>query len=120
LNLDEEWPCPFDRRHDDAAGDTAAALLEEHLRRIGDLAKSVLGHLEDADLVGGSETVLRRSQDAEGVETFALEVEDGVDDVLEDARPRDRALLRDVADEEDRDVLPLRKLEEPRRAFAQL
>src|SRR4029077_14400708 len=51
LYLDEERPRPFDRRHDDAPGNTAAALFEEDFRWIRDLAKAVLGHLEDADLV---------------------------------------------------------------------
>src|SRR5206468_12437106 len=120
LHLDEERSSALDGRDDDASGDAPAALLEEHFRRIGDFAQTVLGHLEDPDLVGRSETVLRRAQDAERVETLALEVEDGVDDVLEDARPRDRALLRDVADEEDRNVLALRELEEPRGALAEL
>src|SRR5439155_646769 len=98
----------------------AGSRFQEDLRRIGDLAKATLGHLEDADLVRGSEAVLRRAQDAERVEALALEIEDRVDDVLEDARPRDRALLRDVANEEDRHVLPLREFEEPRRALPQL
>src|SRR5207244_196466 len=37
LDLDEKRPRALDGRDDDAAGDTAAALLEKDLRRIGDL-----------------------------------------------------------------------------------
>ena len=54
------------------------------------------------------------------MEALAFEVEDRVDDVLEHARSRDRALLRDVADEEDRHVIAFRDLEQAGRAFAQL
>ena len=52
------------------------------------------------------------------MKALALEVQDGVDDVLEDARAGDRALLGDVADQEDWYVLPLRELEQPGRALA--
>ena len=50
----------------------------------------------------------------------ALEVEDGVDDVLEHARAGDRAFLRHVADEDDDDVALLREPRQLRRAFAHL
>ena len=38
-----------------------------------------------------------------------LEVENGVDDVFERFRTGNVAILRDVADEESRDVLPFRR-----------
>ena len=50
----------------------------------------------------------------------ALEVEHGVDDVLEHARPRDRALLGDVADDEQRAAAVLRLARELRGALAHL
>ena len=68
----------------------------------GDLGEAGAGHLEDADLVGGAEAVLDGAQDAELVAALALEVEDGVDHVLDDARAGDLAVLGDVADEDDR------------------
>jgi hypothetical protein len=54
------------------------------------------------------------------VETLSLEIQDGVDDVLEHARPRHRALLRYVADQEDGEIVALCDLQQTRRAFAQL
>ncbi len=120
LDLDEQRPRPFDRRDDDAAGDAAAPLFEEDLGRVHDLAKAALPHLEHADLVGRAEPVLRAAQHAERVEALALEIEDRVDDVLEHAWPSDRAFLCHVTDEEDRHVIALRDLEQPRRALAQL
>ena len=50
----------------------------------------------------------------------ALEIEDGVDDVLEHARAGDRALLRHVADEDHDDPALLREPRQLRRAFADL
>ena len=62
------------------------------------------GHLEQAQLVGAPEAVLDRPQQPEGVVAVALERQHRVDDVLEDARPGQRAVLGDVADEHDGDV----------------
>ena len=58
-------------------------------------------HLEDADLVGGPEPVLRRAQEPERREPLALEVEHGVDEVLERLRAGDRPVLRDVTGQDD-------------------
>ena len=54
------------------------------------------------------------------MEALSLEVEHRVDDVLEDARAGDRALLRHVADEEDGHVRRLRHSEERHRALPDL
>ena len=78
------------------------ALAEEQLGRIGDLAQALVRHFEDADLVGRAEAVLHRAQDAVVVAAFALEIEHGVDHVLDDARAGDLAFLGDMADQHDR------------------
>ena len=49
-----------------------------------------------------------------------FEVEHRVDDVLERLRPGEAAVLRDVADEEGRDVLPLGRKQQLRRRLAHL
>ena len=56
-----------------------------------------LGHLEDADLARRAEPVLDRAHDPKRVVAIALEVEDGVDHVLEDPRSRNRAVLGHVS-----------------------
>ena len=61
-------------------------------------------HLVDADFVGVAETVFYRAQDAVQVIAVALELDDGIDDVLQDLGSGDAALLVDVADEDDRGV----------------
>ena len=83
------------------------ALGEEEGRGVRHLGEAGAGHLEDADLVGRAEAVLDRAQDAELVAALALEVEHGVDHVLDDARAGDLAVLGDVADEDDRGAAAL-------------
>ena len=78
------------------------------------------GHLEDAELVRRAEAVLRGAQDAVRAVAVALELEHAVDEVLEHARAGDRAVLRHVADEEDRDAVLLRDPQQARGRLAHL
>ena len=102
LDLDQHRPRALHAGEDGGARRLGVALAEEELGWVGDLAQALVRHLEDADLVGRAEAVLHRAQDAEMVAAFALEIEHGVDHVLDDARPGDLAFLGDVADEHDR------------------
>ena len=77
-------------------------------------------HLEHAQLADGAEPVLHRADDAVRVMLLALEIEHGVDDVLERLRAGETAVLRDMADEERRDVLPFRGEQQLRRRLANL
>ena len=61
---------------------------EEQLRRVGHRAQPVAGHLEHPEFADGAEAVLHRAHDPIGVVPLALEVQDGVDDVLEHLRAR--------------------------------
>src|SRR5260370_38366060 len=79
-----------------------------------------VAHFEDTDLIGGTEPILLTAQDAEAVVTLTLEVEDGIDDVLEHTRARDGPFLIDVTDQEDRDVAALREQHQASGAFAHL
>ncbi len=60
-----------------------------------------------------------RSEPERGV-ALALEGEHRVDEVLERLRPGERAVLRDVPDEDDRDPLPLGELHQPQGGLADL
>ena len=91
----------FDAGEHGGAGRAEVALGEEQLGRVGDLAQAAAGHLEHADLVGRTEAVLHRAQDAELVRAFAFEREHRVDHVLDHARAGDLAVLGDVADQDD-------------------
>ena len=77
-------------------------------------------HLEDAELADGAKSVLHRAHDAVRVMLLALEIEHGVDDVLEHLRPGEAAVLGDVADEDRRQVPPLRGEEQVGRRLAHL
>jgi hypothetical protein len=120
LDLDEERPRPLERRGDDAAWCRTVVLGEESPRRIGDLGESLLAHLEDADLLGRPEAVLRGTEQANRGVALALEGEHGIDEVLQCLRPRDRAVFRDVADEDDRDSLRLGELHQAQGSAADL
>ena len=67
-----------------------------------------MAHLEQSEFVGRPETVLRGAQQAQRVVAVALELQDGVDHVLEHPWAGEPAVLGDVADEDDRHVAVLR------------
>src|SRR5437773_3240416 len=100
LHLDEHGTRALHERRDRRAGDARVASGEKGGRGIGDGLEARLRHAEHADLVHRAEAVFHRAQDAMVEGRFALEVKDGVHDVLEGARSRDPAALGDVADEE--------------------
>ena len=67
-------------------------------------------HLENPHLGGGAKAVLDRPQQPVGLKTVALQVEDGIDNVLQHPRPGDRAFLGDVPHQENRDAPGFRQL----------
>ena len=91
------------------AAPTSPSLWPKTRRGIRDALEPGAGHLEDAELVRRAEAVLRGAQHAVRVVAVALELEHAVDEVLEHARAGDRAVLRHVADEEERDAGLLRR-----------
>ena len=64
------------------------------------------------DLVGRAEAVLEGAHEAQRGLPVALELAHHVDEVLEQAWTRDRAVLRDVADEQHRQLAFLRDADE--------
>src|SRR5262249_48550442 len=120
LNFDQHRPAPFEGREHGRAGRAHGPLGEERGRRIRDLGEAPLAHLEDAHLVGRAEAVLHGTQHTERVRPVALEVEDGIDEVLEHWRARERALLGDVTDEEAGGLARLASCDEERGRLAYL
>ena len=120
LDLDEEGPASFKGDRDDAPRGRHLVLDEEGAGRIRDLAQAGLDHLEDADLVGCAEPVLRGPDQAKGAAALALDGDHGVDQVLEGLGPGDAAVLGDVTDEDHHDPLPLGQLHEAQRRLAHL
>src|SRR5215211_2888602 len=102
LDLEQERAGPLERaRH--GRPDLAFRAAEE-LGRVDDPVEPFGGHLEHADLVRRAEAVLDGAQNAVLAVAIAFELEHAVDEVLEDTRPRDGAVLRHVTDEERRDA----------------
>ena len=106
--------------HATAAPISPASLRPKSSDGLGHADEPGAGHLEDADLVRRAEAVLRRAQDPVRAVAVALELEHAVDEVLEHARAGDGAVLRHVADEEDRDAVLLRDAQEARGRLAHL
>ena len=102
LHLDHDRPLALHRGSDRRTGHAGATVAEEQVTRIGHADQTVAGHLEQAELVGRTEPVLRGAEQAQRMVTFALERQHGVDDVFEHARAGQRAVLGDVPDEDDR------------------
>ena len=99
LHLEQQRPAPLEHAAD-RGPDLARMRRPEELGRIGHAYEPGAGHLEHSELVRGAEAVLRRAKDAMRVVAVTLELEDAVDEVLEHARPGNRAVLRHVADED--------------------
>ena len=108
------------REHTVAAVERVAEAEAVERGGVGDLGEAGAGHLEDADLVGRAEAVLDRAQDAKLVAALALEIEHGVDHVLDDAGAGDLALLGDMADKDDGGAAPLGEGDQLMRAGADL
>ena len=120
LDLDEQRAAPLEGGGDDAPGRRDRVLDQERPGRVGHLAQACLDHLEHADLVRRPEPVLRGPDEAQGPAPLALDRDDGIDEVLQGLRAGDAAVLRHVADQDDRDPLPLRQLHETQRRLAHL
>ena len=120
LDLDQDRPRALDAREHRRSRRRGQPVAEEQLGGVGDLAQAFRRHLEHADLVGGAEAVLGRAQDAEGVAAVALEVEHGVDHVLDHLGAGDLPVLGDVADEHEGGALRLGVADERLRGGAHL
>ena len=96
------------------------AIRQEQSRGVRHFGKAAAGHLEHANLVGRAEPVLGRPQEPEGVRAVALEGEDGVDHMFDDAWARDLAVLGHVPDEQQRGVARLGEADQRLRRPAHL
>ena len=77
-------------------------------------------HFKHANFMRRTEAVLDRPQNAVDVVPLALEVEHGIHHVLHDPRAGDDALLGDVSDDQNRQVMRLGELRQPGGAVAYL
>src|SRR5205814_10673413 len=90
------------------------------LGRLGNAHEAGAGHLEATELVRRADAVLDGAEDPVLAVAVALELEHAVDQVLEDTRARDGAVLRDVAHQEDGDAVLLGDTQKPAGGLADL
>ena len=93
---------------------------DQDFRRVGDLAQAGAGHLEDGQFVRAAEPVLDAAQDAVGTLGVAFELQDHVHDMFEHLGTGDRAVLGDMADQDDRGCALLGITEQSRGALTHL
>ena len=105
---------------DSGTGCLTYAVTKQVFRRVFNPFEALPLHDEESGLCGGAETVLHRPQHTELIATVAFQVEDHVDHVLQDARPREISFLRHVTDDHDRDILTFREAHEYGGAVADL
>ena len=92
LQFDEQRTATLADDGDDAAGHRRGMARQENRRRIAHFAQALLGHHEDTQLIGGAKPILDCAHDPETTTGIALEIEHGIDHVLENARAGDQAL----------------------------
>ena len=97
LHLDQQRSLPVERGQHGRPGHAGAPIGQEQPAGVGHADETLLEHLEQAELVGGTEPVLDRAQQTQRVMPFALEGQHHVDHVLERAWPGQPAVLGDVA-----------------------
>ena len=83
LDLDQNRPRPLHAGEYRRSGAEASRSPRNSSDGLATSRRPSDGHLEHADLVGGAEAVLGGAQDAEGVAAVALEIEHGIDHVLD-------------------------------------
>ena len=100
LDLDQYRPRALERGEDGGAADRVVAPGEEQGARVGHLRQARAVHREHADLVGPAEAILDCPQDAILVAALAFKAQHRIDHMLKDARPGDRPVLGDVANQD--------------------
>src|SRR6266566_4185651 len=120
LDLHEHRPGPFHQCRDRRAGRARRAPGQKRRGGVCDRLESRAGHAKHTNLIDRTEAVLHGAQDPVIERGFSLEVEHGVDDVLERLRSRNAPALGDVPDEQYRRPRFLGEPHQPGGALADL
>src|SRR3546814_2491613 len=83
LHFDQHWPRTLPRDGNDATRYRRAVARQKQRRRIVDLLEAAIGHREHAQLIDCAKAVLDRADDAETRTRIVLEVQHGIEHVLE-------------------------------------
>ena len=120
LNLDQDRARPFHTRNDHRSCGALRPLRQEEGRRVVNFGQTGVPHFKNADLVGRTEAVLDSPDDPVGVTGIPLKIEDRIHHVFQDFRTRNRTVLRNMADQENRDPRLFGQQDEPRRRLPHL
>ena len=120
LELHHNRPVALHAGTNHAAADGALPAFQKKSGRIGNLLQAAGLHGENAALVRAAEAVLERTQHAEGVGAVALELQHHVHHMLQKTWSGNRAILRHVADDHDRNARGLGELQKLCRTLAHL
>ena len=82
-----------------------APIAEQELGWILDLTQSFPAHLEETHFLGRSEAIFPDAEDAESVGAISLQLENAIDQVFEEPRSGDAAVLGDMTDEQEGELL---------------
>src|SRR5579859_429212 len=120
LHLDQQRPQPFDRRGNGNTTQLLLPLRDQQLTRIADTPHAALGHFIDPQLSRTAKTILQRPEDAIGIMTVTLELQNSIDHMLEYFRTRNASILGNMTDQKHRRIGLLCKTLEFGRAFPDL
>jgi hypothetical protein len=120
LQFDQDRAGSLHTRDDHGPGAANRPFGQEQFGRIADLGQPGVFHLENTELIRRSESIFHRSKHAMPVALFPLEIQDGIDDVFQEARPRDRTVLGHVTNDKNRDAASLGEPHQLRRHFLNL
>ena len=120
LDLDQEGPGALAGDHDQAAGHGLVVAGEEDGGGVADLLQAAVRHGEDAQFVDGAEAVLDRAHQPVRAAGLALEIEDGIDHVLQHPGPGQGPFLGDVSHQEDAGIALLGPAHQLRRRLPHL
>ena len=109
LHFHQDGPSALDGRYHDRSGHVVPPVAEEHLGGIRHFNQAGGSHLEKTDDVSSSETILEAPKCPEALIGLPLQIEHDIDHVFEMLGPGDAAVLRDVSNEDHRNVLILGK-----------
>ena len=99
MNFYKNRPCSLQRRKHRRARDLLGPVGQEQGAWIANLRQPLFNHRKDADFVGPAKSIFGGAQDTILVAAFALERQYCVDHMFQHARPSDRTVLRNMANE---------------------
>ncbi len=115
LYLDDQGTPSVECREQDAPGRRAVTVARQDGARITHRLETPIRHFEHADLIHRTESILHAPEETKIPVWIAVQREDNIDHVLEALGSCDRAVLRDVANEQDRHGASFRRSDQPSR-----